>query len=133
LEAKMSALLLIGLGGVLGANARYLVSTWAAGRFGTAFPYGTFLINVSGSVLIGLVLTVVVDRLSTSSSVRLLVATGFLGAYTTFSTFAYETVALLRQGDLRPALINAVGSAVLGVSGCVAGILLATLLAGDIG
>lgn len=126
----MSALLLIGLGGVLGANARYLVSTWAADRFGTAFPYGTFLINASGSFLIGFVLTVVVNQLSNSSAVRLLVATGFLGAYTTFSTFAYETVALLRQGDIRPALINALGSAALGVSGASAGILLAALLAG---
>jgi CrcB protein len=132
LEAELSALLLVGLGGVLGANARYLVSSWAAGRFGTAFPYGTFLINVSGSFLIGLILTLVVDRLSNSSTVRLLVATGFLGAYTTFSTFAYETVALLRQGDLRPALINALGSAALGVSGASAGILLAELLAGRV-
>jgi CrcB protein len=126
----MSPSLLIGLGGALGAIARYLVSTWAAGRFGTGFPYGTFFINISGSFLIGFVLTVVVDQVSTSSAVRLLIATGFLGAYTTFSTFAFETVALFRQGDTRPALINALGSAALGVSGAMAGILLAALLAG---
>jgi CrcB protein len=126
----MSPYLLIGLGGVLGANARYLVSTWAAGRFGTAFPYGTFLINASGSFLIGLVLTIVVDLLSNSPTTRLFLATGFLGAYTTFSTFAYETVALVRQGDVRPALTNAAGSAVLGVVAAASGILLATLLAG---
>lgn len=128
----MSPYLLIGLGGVLGANARYLISTWAADRFGTAFPYGTFVINASGSVLIGFVLTIVVDRLSNDPAVRLFVATGFLGAYTTFSTFAYETVALLRQGDIRPALTNTLGSAALGVSGTTVGILLAQLLSGRV-
>jgi CrcB protein len=128
----MNPLLLVGLGGVLGANARYLISTWAAGRFGTAFPYGTFGINASGSLLIGFLLTVVVDRLGNDPAARWLVATGFLGAYTTFSTFAYETVALLRQGDIRPALTNALGSAALGVSGCLAGILLAEFIAGRV-
>lgn len=126
----MNAFLLIGIGGVVGANARYQISTWAAGRFGAAFPYGTFLVNVSGSVVIGFVLTIAVDLLQDDTTARLLIATGFLGAYTTFSTFAYETVALLRQGDVRSALSNALGSAGLGIAGAAAGILVATLLTG---
>jgi CrcB protein len=122
--------LLIGLGGALGANARFLISRWAAGRFGTAFPYGTFIINASGSFLIGVVLVIVIDHLGSNPSIRLLAATGFLGGYTTFSTFAYETVALLRQGEIQQALFNALGSAALGVIAASAGMLLMSLLGG---
>ncbi len=120
--------LLIGLGGLLGANARYLLSLWAANRFGMSFPYGTFLINASGSFLIGVALTVIGQRFDDSANARFLLTTGFLGAYTTFSTFAFETVALYRQGDLRPALINALGSVAAGVIGVTGGMLLATTL-----
>ena len=126
----MRAFVLIGLGGVLGANARYLVSLWAANRWGVAFPYGTLLINATGSFLIGFVLALVAARFGDSAEGRLLLVTGFLGAYTTFSTFAFETVALSRQRDHWPALANLLGSAVLGVGAAVAGILLATALAG---
>lgn len=124
----MSPFLLIGLGGVLGANARYLISTWAADRFGTAFPYGTFVINVSGSVLIGFVLTIVVDRLSNDPAPRLFVATGFLGAYTTFSTLSYEAVQLVAAGAVLPALAYVLGSLLLGIAAAVAGILAAHAL-----
>ena len=126
----MSTFLLIGLGGVLGAYTRYLVSLWAARRFGVAFPYGTFLINVSGSVLIGCVLGLLGERLGDTSPAHLLLVTGFLGAYTTFSTFTFETLALVRTGEVRSALINTLGSTVLGVGGAAAGYLLVTLLAG---
>ena len=112
--AGLNAFLLIGLGGVLGANARYLVSTWAAGRYGVDFPYGTFIVNVSGSVLLGFVLALIAD-LSGAAEARYLLATGFLGAYTTFSTFTYETVGLIRAGGIRRALINVLGSAAAGV------------------
>jgi len=124
------AFVLIGLGGVLGANARYLVSLWAANRWGVAFPYGTLLINATGSFLIGFVLALVAARFGDSAEGRLLLVTGFLGAYTTFSTFAFETIALGRQRDHWPALANLLSSAVLGVGAAVAGILLAAALAG---
>jgi CrcB protein len=120
----MNSVFLVGLGGVLGANARYLISIWAAGRFGTAFPYGTFIVNVSGSLLIGIALGLLVDHDATASSARLLLVTGFLGAYTTFSTFTFETLALVRQGAIRAALSNALGSTVLGVGGAAAGFFL---------
>jgi CrcB protein len=119
------SLLLIGLGGILGANARFLISSWAAARFGTSFPYGTFLINVSGSVFIGLILGVLGSRSGDSQAAQLLLVTGFLGAYTTFSTFSFETLTLLRPGFVRGALINALSSTALGVGGAAVGLLLA--------
>ena len=122
-------MLLIGFGGVLGANARYLVSIWTANRFGVDFPFGTFLINVSGSLAMGLLLSILSARFGDASNLRFFLATGFLGAYTTFSTFTYETIALLREEEIRLTLVNAVGSALLGIAGCVLGVLIGELMA----
>jgi CrcB protein len=129
----MQAMLLIGFGGLLGANARYLVSIWAAGRFGVGFPFGTFVINVSGSLAVGLLLSLLSAQFDGAPDVRLLLATGFLGAYTTFSTFTYETIALLREAQTRLAVVNAVGSAFLGIASCSLGVLLGDLIAGWLG
>lgn len=118
------AFLLVAIGGVLGANARYVVSQWAAARWGAAFPYGTLAINATGSLLLGLVLALDAARLGNNPDVRLLVTTGFLGAYTTFSTFAFETVALGRQRDHWPAVANIAGSVALGLGGAALGVLL---------
>ena len=96
---EMGPFLVISLGGILGANARYLVSLYIAERFGTAFPYGTFLINVTGSLVIGFFLTLATERLPIDPLWRLFFATGFLGAYTTFSTYTYEAALLLRAGS----------------------------------
>ena len=127
----MGAYLCVGLGGILGANARYAVSTLAASRLGLAFPYGTFVVNATGSLLMGLFLTAVADHVAAEA--RLFVATGFLGAYTTFSTFAYETIALARRAEVGAALANALGSAAVGVAGATLGILLADGLGGRLG
>lgn len=129
----MGPFLLIAVGAVCGANARYLISTWAAKRFGVAFPYGTLLVNASGSCLMGLLLTLLAGRLGAAADARALLAVGFLGAYTTFSTFAYETVALIRQGSIRLACVNALGSAAAGIVGAAAGIALAVWLGGAAG
>lgn len=126
----MRAYVLIGLGGIVGANARYLLSGWAARRWGTGFPYGTLIINVSGSFVLAFVLTYVVARLHNSADLRLLIGTGFCGAYTTYSTFAFESLALARQRDHVPALLNAFGSTAAGIVAAVAGILLASAAAG---
>ncbi len=123
----MGPYLLIALGGVAGANTRYLVSTWAANRVGVDFPYGTLLINASGSVLIGFFLTMVAGGGGHDPDARFLVATGFLGAYTTFSTFTYETIALMRRAAIRASLINVIGSATSGIGGAVVGIALANM------
>jgi fluoride exporter len=127
-EAKVNPYLSIAIGAVVGANARFLVSTWAANRIGVDFPYGTLLVNVSGSCLIGVVLTLLAGQFDAGA--RALLATGFLGAYTTFSTFAYETTALLRQGSIRLACLNALGSAAAGVGGAALGIVLGGWLGG---
>jgi CrcB protein len=120
----VTAFVLIGIGGVFGANARFIISTWAVGRWGAAFPYGTLIVNVSGCFLMGAFLQLVADHFGNNEPASFLVATGFLGSYTTFSTFAYETVALGRQQNHLPALLNLAGSAALGVLAAVAAMLL---------
>ena len=121
-------LLWVGLGGFIGANARYLVGYWAAQRYGTAFPWGTFLINVSGSFILGLFTTLVTERFSAPPQLRLLIAIGFVGAYTTFSTFEYETLQLAGSGSLLRAFANAGGSLVAGFLAVWIGARLARLL-----
>jgi CrcB protein len=119
--------LAISVGAVLGANARFLVGLWVADRLGTAFPYGTFVINVTGSFLIGLVLTLSTDRL-VPDWFRPLLAIGFLGAYTTFSTFSYETLALVQDGAIARALMNVVASVSVAFVGVYAGTAVARLI-----
>jgi CrcB protein len=118
----------VSLGGVLGANARYLVSVYVAERFGTAFPYGTFLINVSGSLVIGFFLTLAVERFAVDPLWRLFFATGFLGAYTTFSSYTFEAAQLARSGEYGLALLYLFGSVLLGMVGVFAGIVAAERL-----
>ncbi len=116
----------VGVGGFLGANARYVVANVARKFLGVAFPYGTFFINVSGSFLLGVILTVLGQRaLPLSNEIRLATAVGFLGAYTTFSTFEYECHGLLDDGEWALALINMFGSLLLGLIAVRVGMVLA--------
>ena len=117
--------LAISVGAVLGANARYLVGGWVVDRLGASFPYGTLLINVSGSFLIGVVLTLVTERALAPAWVRPTFAIGFLGSYTTFSTFSYETLALVGAGSLAAAAANVAAS----VGGALIGVYLGTVVA----
>lgn len=126
----MQALVLVGAGAILGANARYLLSVWAATQWGNAFPWGTFGINVSGSFALGLFLALVKVRFGTLAGASLLVATGFIGSYTTFSTFAFETIMMARRRDHHPALANVLGSALFGLLAAAAGVWLGTRLGG---
>jgi CrcB protein len=116
------AVLLVALGGGIGSVARYLVSGWFASRFGPAFPYGTLVINVTGSFIIGLFLAFAQERVSLSPYWRLFFAVGVVGGYTTFSTFEYEFVRLLQEGDMLLGASYMVGSVVLGAIGAIAGI-----------
>src|SRR3990172_10142585 len=116
---------LIGIGGVLGANARYLVSVWAAQRIGAYFPYGTLIVNMSGSLLLGFLATGIVSRVVYEPEVQLLVSVGFLGAYTTFSTFAFESVGLVRRRAYVLATANVLGSTALGLLGAWIGAMVA--------
>jgi CrcB protein len=124
----MGAFLAISLGGILGANARYLVALYIAERFGAAFPYGTFVINVTGSLVIGFFLTLITERFTVDPLWRLFFATGFLGAYTTFSTYTYEAAQLIRTGEYGLGLLYLLGSVVVGMVGVFAGIIVAERL-----
>lgn len=120
--------MIVGLGGFLGANARYLVGGWVQQRWGPSFPYGTFIINVSGSFILGLFATLAL-RSAWNEEWRLLIAIGFVGAYTTFSTFEYETLQLIAQGrQYRAAAINLVGSVIVGFFAAYVGVVVARLL-----
>lgn len=121
---RMDKFLIISLGAILGANARYWLGGWAAERFGTTFPFGTLIINVTGSLMLGFFITLVTDRFLVDPRWRLLVTIGFLGAYTTFSTYTYESVNLILKGQVGLGLINLLGSSILGAAAVLAGILL---------
>jgi len=118
--------LAVSLGAILGANARYLLGGWLTDRLGSSFPWSTLIINVSGSLVIGLVLGIAADRV-TPSWWRTGLAIGFLGSYTTFSTFSYETVSLLREGGFWTAALNIGGSVTASVAATVIGLVVAQL------
>ena len=110
----MLNILIIGIGGFIGAVVRYLVAVWIGERWGRSFPLGTFIINVSGSFIIGLLMTLMTERIIENPQWRLFLVVGFLGAYTTFSTFEYETGALLKDGEWLYASLNVVFSVFVG-------------------
>ncbi|MBC8015837.1 MAG: fluoride efflux transporter CrcB [Sporomusaceae bacterium] len=104
----------VAVGGSLGAVMRYLVSTWAAGRFGADFPYGTLIVNVVGCFIIGAFMTAATERLIINPYWRLIVTVGFVGGLTTFSSFSYETFKLMEDGSTTLVLYNIMGNFVLG-------------------
>jgi CrcB protein len=119
--------LVVALGGAAGAVARYAIGSWAQARFGSGWPYGTFLINMSGSFVLGLFATLAM-RFVWSEHWRLLIAIGFLGAYTTFSTFTYESLQLIAEGrQYRAAALNVIGSLVIGLLAAYLGVVTARL------
>lgn len=112
----MEKILLISAGAILGANARYWIGLWVAERWGTTFPFGTLVINLTGSFLLGLFMTLATERFLVDSRLRLLVTVGFLGAYTTFSTYTFESIAMLQKGQWALGLANLLGSSILGLA-----------------
>ena len=102
------------IGGALGAPARFLVDGWIEPRVRSVFPWGTFVVNVSGSFVLGIVTGLALYH-GLGDIPRAALATGFCGAYTTFSTFSYETVLLFETGEHRRAIGNALGSIALGL------------------
>ncbi len=118
----------ISLGAVPGALSRYYLTVWIAQWLGTTFPLGTFLINLTGALIMGFFVTFTLDPSLPSPELRWFIATGFLGSYTTFSTYALETSSLLQTGNWGRSLVYWSGSAILGVICLELGSLLAKRL-----
>ena len=117
----------VALGAVLGATLRFVITGWAAARWGDSFPYGTLVINVTGAFVIGALLTSIDARVPASPLPRLFFATGFLGGYTTFSSYAWEALVLAQNGAWARALLYVGGSNGLGLAGVWLGATLARL------
>jgi CrcB protein len=120
--------LYIAVGGAIGSVARYWVGSAVAGRLGTRFPYGTFVINMSACLVIGFVLTFLGRRVDLNPAWRYLIPVGFLGAYSTFSAYEWETLSTLRAGAFALAALYALGSVVLGLIAVWGGAMLAELV-----
>jgi CrcB protein len=119
----------IGLGGFLGANARYLVGQWAVTHWGVTFPYGTMIVNITGSFILCSLVAFFGDRGDLAPTLRMALIVGFLGSYTTFSTFSNEWLQLLERGETFRAMIYLLGSVLGGGLAGSGGLLLGRGLA----
>lgn len=117
----MRTLIGVGVAGAIGALSRYGLEGLISGRFPGSFPLGTFVINVTGSFLLGFLFVVLTERIVASPAFRTSLMVGFVGAYTTFSTFSFETVRLLEDGALRMAALNVAATVALGLVAVWAG------------
>jgi fluoride exporter len=124
----MEQALWISLGAVLGANLRYWVTDAVSNQYGRTFPLGTFIINLSGSLLLGVVIAIAGKEAGLDPRWRAFLAVGFIGAYTTFSTYTVDSVNLAMNGEWLLGLTNLVGSAILGGLMAFAGIYLGKLI-----
>ena len=118
-------ILYVALGGAIGSVSRFAISHAIESRAGSTFPWGTLLVNVTGSFLIGLIMRHALDAQSLSHEGRLFLAVGFCGGYTTFSAFSYETIRLLEDGNHRRAIIYVLTSVVFSLLATIAGIVAA--------
>ncbi len=121
----MKTLLFVAMGGALGAVLRYSISSGLYSWFGRSFPYGTLAVNVIGSLAIGLLSILLVEKFNVSQDIKLGLVVGVLGALTTFSTFSWDTVDLLQQGLIQRALLNVL----LNVVVCISAVWLGTVWA----
>lgn len=120
----MLSMLIVALGGAAGSVARFLVGQWSLRQFGPAFPWGTLIVNVVGSFAIGFLVELVARRLNASAEMRLLLVTGFLGGFTTFSAFSLDALALLERGATAAAMIYVLVSVLVSLAAVVAGLAL---------
>jgi CrcB protein len=120
--------LAISLGAVVGANLRYWMSRGALRWLGPVFPYGTLIINVLGSFVLGFFLIWTTERVTVDPRWRLLIAVGFCGGYTTFSSYAYESMSFLQQGQWGLLAVNVFANNLLACAAVLAGVMLARVL-----
>ena len=112
--ATMTKYLMVGLGGCLGSILRFWMGGYVSNRLGTRFPYGTFVVNCTACFLIGLIVTVLAEKANWSSNWRYLIPIGFIGGFSTFSTFEYETFRVFQDGEFFVAALNVILSVVVG-------------------
>lgn len=128
MDERLEAALAIGIGGFIGANVRYWISVTIAEQMGRAFPWGTLFVNITGSFLLAVFVAWAARQGGLNPMLRLSVVVGFFGAYTTFSSFANETIALIQQGNWGAAAVNVVGSNLLCIFGVIPGLLIGSKL-----
>lgn len=124
----MERFLLISVGAIVGANLRYWVGDWVAQRLGASFPYGTLVVNLTGTLILGIFITLAAERFLWDPRWRVLVAIGFCGSYTTFSSYMLESVNLISSGQYATGLLNLFGSLILGVMVMFAGIMIGRMI-----
>src|SRR5437016_1292851 len=127
-DSIVNEILVISLGAILGANARWVISRYASRILGPVFPYGTLVINVSGSFVVGFFMIWATERMLLDPRWRLLVIVGFCGAFTTFSSFAFETMAYFEQGQWLLMSANFLSNNLLCLAAVLAGMALARAL-----
>jgi CrcB protein len=126
----MQQLLYIGIAGFCGSVSRFLVAGWASSLSLGRFPIGTMTVNVIGSLLLGFIYTLSIDRLAIHPDLKLAITVGFLGSFTTFSTFSLETFNLFKAGDIYLSLINILMNLFFSIAAVLVGITAAKLLYG---
>jgi CrcB protein len=118
----LTKIISVAVGGALGAVARYLLNISPLSNIFQSFPFATFFINISGSFFIGFLLILFAEKFTVSENLRLAIIVGFLGAYTTFSTFEFETFMLVREKQLTTAILYVALSFALGLIGVLSGV-----------
>ena len=124
----MRDFVVVSIGAILGANARYIISRFAAKMLGPVFPYGTLFINITGSIIVGFFMIWATERVLLDPRWRLFIVVGFCGAYTTFSSYAFESMAYFQQGQWTLMLTNIFAHNLLCLLGALGGMALARFL-----
>jgi fluoride exporter len=120
---------MVAIGGGMGSVLRFWVGGFVSGRMGTRFPYGTFLINCTASFLIGFIITLLAEKTHWNPNLRFLIPIGFIGGYSTFSTFEYETFRVIQDGQLMIGILNVILSVILGFISVWLGVIVGRLSA----
>ena len=124
----MRDLVIVSIGAIVGANARWIISRYAAKLLGPVFPYGTLVINITGSLIVGFFIIWTSERVLVDPRWRLLIVVGFCGAFTTFSSYAFETMAYFEQGQWALMVANVLSNNLLCLGAVLAGMVLARVL-----